>query len=361
MNTSNTRSSSNRFRSLIAVAALALASAAACSSPTPPSLPASSGVEVDQVESVKGIPDPSDQDPAVLALEIAGAELCTGTLVAPDVVLTARHCVSVTVSIVTCPSSQPQVLGERPASTIRVLAGSEVSSSKEVARGKQIFVPASDSLCDADIALVLLDKAVKNVEPLDVSTAGVAPGAFVDSIGYGRPDDGGAAGTKLVRDHVEIIEATTTEFEVGEATCQGDSGGPALDETTGEVLGVVSRGGSSCAGPGARNVYTRTDAFAALIAEAIAVGEAALPGSTDGGKPKKPAKDGGAVSTHDPLGGPCSTGADCATGVCVDDHGNSYCSRTCGSTDHCPAHFKCTSATKSSIDAGALPKVCLEH
>ena len=52
------------------------------------------------------------------------------------------------------------------------------------------------------------------------------------------------------------------EFEVDRATCRGDSGGPALDAVTGEIVGVVSRGGS-CSAAG-NHVYTRIDAYASL-------------------------------------------------------------------------------------------------
>jgi secreted trypsin-like serine protease len=57
------------------------------------------------------------------------------------------------------------------------------------------------------------------------------------------------------------------EFEVDRATCRGDSGGPAIDTVTGEIVGVVSRGGS-CSAAG-NHVYTRVDAYASLARLAI--------------------------------------------------------------------------------------------
>ena len=45
------------------------------------------------VAPVAGVPD-RGSDPAVVAVESAGAVVCAGALVAPDVVLTARHCVT---------------------------------------------------------------------------------------------------------------------------------------------------------------------------------------------------------------------------------------------------------------------------
>ena len=59
----------------------------------------------------------------------------------------------------------------------------------------------------------------------------------------------------------ESLDTSAREFLVGEATCQGDSGGPALDEASGEIVGVVSRGGPACDAANAHNIYTRTDAF----------------------------------------------------------------------------------------------------
>jgi secreted trypsin-like serine protease len=61
------------------------------------------------------------------------------------------------------------------------------------------------------------------------------------------------------------------EFEVDHATCRGDSGGPALDARTGEIVGVVSRGGS-CTARG-NHVYTRIDAYQKLAGSAFAAAQ----------------------------------------------------------------------------------------
>ena len=90
----------------------------------------------------------------------------------------------------------------------------------------------------------------------------------------------------MVREHVRVLSVSAAELTVGEATCQGDSGGPALDEDTGEVVGVVSRGGPSCEGPGVHNIYTRADTFSWLVDEAFAkVAGLDHDGETDGGAP----------------------------------------------------------------------------
>ncbi len=146
---------------------------------------------------------------------------------------------------------------------------------------------------------------------------------------------------------------SSAEFLVGEATCQGDSGGPALNETTGAIVGVVSRGGPTCEGSGVHNVYTRTDVFQSLIDQALALSAWALaPRGADGGpeartqpdagKKKRRHKEGGTTKPPSDMGNACTTAADCAAGVCVTNDGKEYCSRSCGTGDRCPDHYHCT-------------------
>lgn len=303
---------------------------------------------IDNVEIVKGVPD-KNRDPAVVALDIDGTGLCTGALVSPRIVLTARHCVSRTVESVSCPPGSAQITGEHDPRTIAVLLGDDVASARVAAHGVAIVAPAGITLCDADIAYLLLDAPITGVKPLPIRTRGPAVGDRLRAVGYGRAHDRSPAGEKLVREHVKVLGVTFAEFTVGEATCQGDSGGPALDEDSGEIAGVVSRGGPRCEGPNVHNIYTRTDVFAWLTADAFTRAAALEKGGDAGtgtapvGSKQKPPSD---------VGGPCETGDDCAAGVCVTEGERRYCSRPCGAGDRCPTRYHCKTI-------GTAPPTCI--
>lgn len=205
--------------------------------------------------------DRDDQNVFLLVTHIEGhAGLCTASLIAPNLLLTARHCVSAV--------SEEQVVCSRttagdpyPPSQLfatNAFSQDEVTSAYRVA---SIDVPPSSLLCGNDVALVTLTSVVPTSVAIPLVPRidrAVAPGETYRAVGYGlaQPDDDGSAGVRRQRAGLAVecqpgscgSGTRSNEFVGDSSVCSGDSGGPALDEA-GKVVGVVSRSGTDCAHP----------------------------------------------------------------------------------------------------------------
>lgn len=213
--------------------------------------------------------------------------LCSGALVAPNLVLTARHCVSRAVTATpSCDARGRSHNGDHLAedvdpAAIAIYTGTHVRPDVDVpaARAVRTLHPTGQVLCDSDVAFLVLDRSVANSTVLSMRLhAPVETGDVVVPVGFG----GGPlniVGHKVARSKSTVLATGPSanaatgavlgprEFEVDRATCRGDSGGPAIDVTTGEIVGVVSRGGS-CSAHG-NHVYTRVDAYNRLATAAF--------------------------------------------------------------------------------------------
>jgi hypothetical protein len=286
-------------------------------------------LSADESIPASGVPD-RGADPAVVAIDLGGQARCGGALIAPDVVLTALRCV-VSPQPTTCPARAPQIAGTLMPQSLRILVGDQWATAEERARGRDIVARPGYEPCGADIALVVLDAPIDDIEPLSVRPTGSAKGDHLRTTGFGHLGNSWVV-DKIVRDHLSVLDTTATELWIGE-TCAGSPGGPALDESTGDIVAVASRpDGPSCGGAHAIDVYTRADAFLSLIGEALAKSGATMGPGRGRKKTKKGPLD---------MGANCVRGADCAAGVCATDRSHEYCSRTCQLHDRCPAHFRC--------------------
>ena len=284
------------------------------------------------------IDNDDDASAGVVSVKIGNGssfELCSGSLLAPNVVLTARHCISTPINTtVSCnergdSGNGDHVGADEPLDRIHVYTGSRPSfGSKPTAGVRSIVRPEGGVLCNADIALLVLDAPITNVAPMKVRLSSTPhPGETIRAVGYGQNDHSVPVGTRLRKDAVAVlavgqrVSSSQTplgshEFEVGLSICQGDSGGPAISEETGAVIGVVSRGGECEANFG--HIYTATNGFPGLFARAFQLaGAQPLDEGTD-----PHATDPTPATDSEPLAQQTLRGSGCAMGASGADEPN---------------------------------------
>lgn len=198
--------------------------------------------------------------PAVGLIGESGDHFCTGTLIAPQYVLTAAHCAEGVGN-----ASGTFTVGGRSYQTERVFIHPNYN-------GNSI---GSDSA--NDIAIYKLSQPVVGVEPMAIFTGIPQVGQLLTLVGFGGGGNGttgtnGDFGIKRVGT-TPIDQVTRTlihwDFENNtEAnTAPGDSGGPAFVTINGVkyIAGVTSGGDSPNASIGDHSFDTRVDAYADWI------------------------------------------------------------------------------------------------
>jgi hypothetical protein len=217
-------------------------------------------------------------------------ESCTSTLVAPNVVFTALHCVSFfgagqfscdpDGSLVPNMPGDGEIGALAPAESIKVFVGADTKTEPD-AVGIKVIGTGASNICRNDFAIVILDRnldlpvaSLRMVRPM-------AKGELMTVVGYGLTEtqmsDGRRRRTGVPVTDVGplVLSGPTTAaprtFVTSQGACFGDSGGPAFSEETGALSGVYSlAGGQVCTARNIRNVYTRFSPFTKLIEQAFA-------------------------------------------------------------------------------------------
>ena len=286
---------------------------------------------------VGGTTDTTRPDVLILQDDTLAGFRCTATLIAPNLVITARHCVGKrSTGSALCrgnatddgAASLPNYGGDASAAPM-YLASSP--SGALLARGATIYDDGSTTACAHDVALIGLDRKITSITPALLRRTAVAPGDPLVVMGFGWTDRMATINaTERMKGTTSVlvqgptvytfqplgdamaapakVAIATGEIGVQGITMTGDSGGPAFD-AMGRLTAVVSRGyADAYYGPG--TLTTVAAHLATIDAALMATGNAppAKDGGADAATPPPPDSGAGSSGTSPPAGNASDAG-----------------------------------------------------
>jgi hypothetical protein len=296
-----------------------------------------------------GRPSDESEDAAVyIETKTAEATLrCSGYVVAPGLVLTARHCVLKRKSEnVACTAdgtpkdvSDTTDLRSEPPELVTVYVGADKAAHRAIAV-RQILTVTEVTICRSDVAFLVLAEPGLDVRmPLRRELVHLGEAMTISGWGYTSDDRGALPKRRSTLEGLVVTEVGPgripdgTFATSGNSLCFGDSGAVALID--GAVAGVYSRIEGDppiCALELTRNVLSGLGPHADLVKRAYAgIGE-------------EPWYLGERPPWLAAPGAPCTKDDECRSAVCDRAHGT--CIAPCGDAGlACPAGQLCEAST----------------
>lgn len=222
--------------------------------------------------------------PHQVSLQLGTRHICGGAIIAPNIILTAAHCV---VKV-----NEPQSYAVRAGSTLWSSGGSYIRARRIIPHGQF----NSPTHMNNDIALILLQKSlvyssliqpISSVTPSDIVSAQAQ--LFVSGWGSTTIDQVATAPRLHYTTVVQMDRQRCTQNYFGAGTvtgtmfcagsksglgdrdsCMGDSGGPLITKVSGrfKLLGIVSWG-LGCASAQYPGVYTYVTAHGGWLTQTL--------------------------------------------------------------------------------------------
>jgi MYXO-CTERM domain-containing protein len=334
------------------------------------------GLSTTDHEIIRGTQASVGQFPTVVAILIANGNrgLCTGTLVAPDIVLTAAHCI------------HPRILGystqaQVTANTSIVFDDVNLNDGvgQRIAAAETIPITGFGQPGDPDVGLIFLASELtdRTPTPLNLTPSKASVGVLGTLVGFGETETGTFGrllyGADKSSTSCGVIGMGNLRFlcydqRSGSGICQGDSGGPVLSEVDGvtKVIGIASFGDQTCGQFGAHMRVDASETRGFLLANAPQLvcrrdgacdeicGTEGLPEDPDCRQPCTTDSEcledeycsSSGVCEPEPfspggVGSVCAGDEDCVSGLCASAGGESRCTDRCDGAAACPAGFDC--------------------